>query len=148
MPTDENATQTLASPRHRDVFENLGRTLMLCRTLLGLSQAELGKRTGIRANQLSRYEMGHVKPQLEQLGRLLEALEIRPVDFFLMMARVERMVSALEKSRAFTVGDLRDELALRWETFGAAELELSERFEEIAVELFERRPLHGQSEER
>ena len=60
----------------------------IVRVILGMSQAELAARAGIRPNQVSRYETGEVLPQLTQLGRLLGALQLDVVDFFLFFAAV------------------------------------------------------------
>lgn len=66
----------------------LGRSLVLLRMLRGLSQDELARRAGIRPNQVSRYETGQVLPQMLQLAKLLTALGIDEVDFFLFHAQV------------------------------------------------------------
>jgi HTH-type transcriptional regulator / antitoxin HipB len=72
----------------------LGKSLLMLRVLRGLSQAEVAQRAGIRPNQVSRYETGQVLPQLEQLARLLDALGIGEVDFFLFNARVVQLEAA------------------------------------------------------
>jgi transcriptional regulator with XRE-family HTH domain len=75
-------------------FGMLGKSLLMLRVLRGLSQAEVAQRAEIRPNQVSRYETGRVLPQLEQLARLLEALGIGEVDFFLFNARVAQLEAA------------------------------------------------------
>jgi len=77
-------------------FDHLGKSLVMLRMMLGLSQAELAARAGIRPNQVSRYETGQVLPQLEQLGRLLDALGVDDVDFLLFHARVRGLVASVE----------------------------------------------------
>jgi transcriptional regulator with XRE-family HTH domain len=72
-------------------FGTLGKSLVMLRVLRGLSQAEVAQRAGIRPNQISRYETGQVLPQLEQLARLLDALGIGEVDFFLFKAQVAQL---------------------------------------------------------
>jgi len=79
-----------------DGFENLGRALLVLRVVRGLSQKELARQAGIRPNQISRYETGQVLPQLTQLDRLLKALRIGVVDFFLFFAQVNQLVAALD----------------------------------------------------
>ena len=71
----------------------LGKSLLMLRVLRGLSQAEVAHRAGVRPNQVSRYETGQVLPQLEQLARLLDALGIAEVDFFLFNAQVARLAA-------------------------------------------------------
>ena len=71
-----------------------GKSLVMLRVLRGLSQAEVAQRAGIRPNQISRYETGQVLPQLEQLARLLDALGIGEVDFFLFNAQVAGLDAA------------------------------------------------------
>lgn len=78
------------------MFDRLGETFVVLRLLRGLSQAELASRAGIRPNQISRYETGQVLPQLEQLGRLLAALDVDEVDFVLFHARVRDLVAAMQ----------------------------------------------------
>lgn len=80
----------------REVFRYLGTTLFVLRHLRNMSQTEFAEVVGIRPNQLSRYETGAVTPHLDQLGRLLAALEIEPYQLFLAMKQVERLAADLE----------------------------------------------------
>ncbi|HMB54205.1 MAG TPA: helix-turn-helix transcriptional regulator [Thermoanaerobaculia bacterium] len=79
-----------------ELFRYLGLTLFVLRTLRSMSQGEFAERVGIRPNQISRYETGAVQPQLDQLGRLLSALEVTPFRFFVAMQQVERLAADLE----------------------------------------------------
>jgi len=73
------------------MFDHLGDALVVLRMLRRLSQAELANRAGIRPNQVSRYETGAVQPQLNQLTRLLEALQVDLTDFVFALASVQRL---------------------------------------------------------
>ena len=99
------------SPRGEDTrveesFAAIGATLQIVRVILGMSQAELAARAGIRPNQVSRYETGQVLPQLTQLGRLLGALELDVVDFFLFFAAVRTWSRVLRLGEETSQGDL------------------------------------------
>lgn len=73
---------------------NLGITIQVIRMMKGLSQAEPARRAGIRPNQVSRYETGQVLPQLGQLAKLLDALEIDFADLVQIM-RMLRWIEGL-----------------------------------------------------
>ena len=71
-------------------FRHVGTTLVLVRELLGrVRQAECARRAGVTRAQLSRYETEGAAPTLETLGKVLEALEVRPAEFFTAMAAVD-----------------------------------------------------------
>ena len=92
--------------RVEESFAAIGATLQIVRVLLGMPQAELAARAGIRPNQVSRYETGQVLPQLTQLGRLLGALELDVVDFFLFFAAVRTWSRVLRLGEETSQGDL------------------------------------------
>lgn len=89
-----------------EAFAGLGTCLVMLRVQRGLTQAELAARARIRPNQVSRYETGQVYPQLPQLGRLLDALAIDLVDFFLFFSALRTWNGVLTLSESLRGGDL------------------------------------------
>ena len=61
-------------PRHAD-REQLGERISRLRRSAGLSQEELGRRAGVKAVQISKYERGIYAPRAAVLGRIAAALE-------------------------------------------------------------------------
>nr|WP_202420046.1 helix-turn-helix transcriptional regulator [Actinomadura rayongensis] len=55
----------------------LGRAVRSRREELGLSQARLGERAGLRQPAVARFEEGGTMPTIPMLERLAEALEMR-----------------------------------------------------------------------
>ena len=89
-------------PDNRLLFERLGTTMIIIRTVKGISQAELAIRAGIRPNQVSRYETGQVLPQLVQLAKILDALEIDLTEFVLamrLMGWMEELLTPGDRTR-------------------------------------------------
>lgn len=80
------------------MFDRLGETFIVLRMLRGLSQADLARLAGIRPNQLSRYETGQVLPQLGQLEKILDALDIGMAELLFAMGHLERMARLLEEA--------------------------------------------------
>lgn len=62
------------------MFDLTPRALTLLRVQKNLQQKELSERSGVGRAAISRYESGKASPSLENLGRLLEALEVGPMD--------------------------------------------------------------------
>jgi transcriptional regulator with XRE-family HTH domain len=63
------------------MFDHTPRALAWLRAEKGLQQKELSERSGVGRAAISRYESGKATPSLENLGRLLEALDVGPQDF-------------------------------------------------------------------
>ncbi|KPY97947.1 hypothetical protein ALQ37_200060 [Pseudomonas syringae pv. aptata] len=61
----------------------LGQTIRRLRGVCGLSQAELGLRTGFDSNTISRFELGTVTPSVDALYKLAVQLDCSVRDFFL-----------------------------------------------------------------
>jgi transcriptional regulator with XRE-family HTH domain len=115
-------------------FGHLGKALVMMRVMQGLSQSELAARAGIRPNQVSRYETGQVLPQLEQLARLLEALEVTEVGFVLFHARVAELIANRELSRAAEDGGHAEVIELL-RNVAAREVSTSRRVREVLAGL-------------
>ncbi len=77
----------------RPWFRNLGLGLGLFRELHGFTQVECAKRAGLTRAQLSRYETAVVPPTLENLDKVLQALEVSPAEFLLVVAAVDLLVA-------------------------------------------------------
>lgn len=73
-------------------FDHLHRVLTLLRVERGLQQNELAARAGVARAAMSRYETGKAKPTIDNLGKILEALEVTPVEFGETVERVRRRV--------------------------------------------------------
>ena len=98
------------------MFEHTGSTLQLLRTLRGLNQSELAEASGVRPNEVSRYESGQVQPQLAQLERLLTGLEVPLVVFIYTLMVVTEVQGVLENGlpiRNLTMKDFL-EVVGRW----------------------------------
>lgn len=65
-----------------EMFDHVGLTLTVLRTLKRMKQAELAARAGIGKSQLSKYEGGKEQPKLAALSKLLTALDVTPLGFF------------------------------------------------------------------
>lgn len=74
-----------------DLLDYVGHTLEVLRRMRQLSQAEFAEKADIRPNQVSRYEIGHVLPQLAQLDRLTAALGLDVGQFFFFVRMVQRI---------------------------------------------------------
>lgn len=70
------------------MFDHTARALAWLRAGQGLQQKELSERSGVGRAAISRYEAGKASPSLENLGRLLEALEVGPRDFAYCLERL------------------------------------------------------------
>jgi len=62
-------------PKHATHGEQLGERISRLRRAAGLSQEELGRRAGVKAVQISKYERAIYAPRAAILGRLAVALE-------------------------------------------------------------------------
>lgn len=97
------------------MFDHLGETFVVLRLLRGLSQAELAERAGIRSNQISRYETGQVLPQLAQLERILDALDVGLPELLFAMSHLERTARLLRDSERLPAESLvQESVAVYW----------------------------------
>ena len=74
------------------MFEHVPELLRRLRLDANLSQQEYAERAGISVSQLSRIENGQQAPQLDTLGRLLDALDLTLADFIRHYQTLERQV--------------------------------------------------------
>ena len=65
----------MSEPPREAAREQLGERISRLRRAAGLSQAELGRRVGVEAVQISKYERGFYAPRAAVLSRLAVALE-------------------------------------------------------------------------
>lgn len=61
-----------------EVVAQLGKNVRMYRTQAGLSQEELAFRAGMKRSYLSDLERGSRNPSVRALGRIAEALDIKP----------------------------------------------------------------------
>lgn len=65
----------MSRPTGQAAPEQLGERINRLRRKAGLSQEELGRRAGVKAVQISKYERGIYAPRAAVLGRIAAALE-------------------------------------------------------------------------
>ncbi|MCI0430134.1 MAG: helix-turn-helix transcriptional regulator [Rhodospirillales bacterium] len=75
-----DGTTERARPHRADL--HVGQRLRLRRTLLGLSQGELGRRVGLTFQQIQKYERGANRIGASRLVDLAAALGVAPAWFF------------------------------------------------------------------
>lgn len=56
----------------------LGENLRAARDKLGLTQEQVGERSGVQAGEISRIEAGKRDPQVSTVLKLAKAVEVRP----------------------------------------------------------------------
>lgn len=76
-------------------FAGIGPALRGLRVERGLTQAQVAERAGVSKTMLSLYERDRVRPHLDTLGRILDALGVRLVE---LAARVEEVQKALRRA--------------------------------------------------
>lgn len=114
------------------MFDRLGDTFVVLRMLRGLSQAELARRAGIRPNQVSRYETGQVLPQLGQLEKILDALDVGLAELLFAMAHLERTARLLEDAvRQPPEALARDVAGAYWQEVSDLHLKLAHQVTEM-----------------
>ncbi len=77
-PTGPDATESLSPWAGQR--QTIARRLMIRRKRLGLSQAELARRAGVRAETLNRIERGKVDPDFATIRKLAVALRPAAAD--------------------------------------------------------------------
>lgn len=82
------------------MFEYTPRALAWLRAERGLQQKELSERSGVGRAAISRYESGKATPSLDNLGRLLKALEMGPRDFALCIEQLREDLDGVPASRS------------------------------------------------
>ncbi len=58
----------------RDIFAS---RLFSCRRMRGMTQAQLGARSGLKGSAVSHFESGRRTPSIENLKRLADALDVK-----------------------------------------------------------------------
>lgn len=119
-------------PENRVYLEQVGVTIQVLRLMRDLSQVELAERAGIRPNQVSRYETGQDLPQLAQLAKILDALDLDFGEFVFAMRVLLHLGRRIDQgSKTLLAEAILDEMgrscALRLERIAEAARELSER---------------------
>lgn len=74
----------------------LGDNMMLIRKKKNLSQAQLGKMIGTSGDVIGRYERGDIKPSIEVVSKIADALEVS-IDYLIGKTRLELDKQALER---------------------------------------------------
>ena len=86
--------------RPHEVDIHVGQRLRLRRTLLGLSQGELGRRVGLTFQQIQKYERGANRIGASRLAEFAEALGVPPGWFFEEMPETPRQRSRVLRQDA------------------------------------------------
>ena len=86
-----------------DLGVTLARRLQEARSLNHLEQAELAQRIGVPASSISHFEGGRRKPNVENLFKLAEALDVS-VDY--LMGRTGDRAAHLDRETFFRLGDM------------------------------------------
>ena len=74
----------------------------------GLSQEQLAQRVGINVNTIRKYELGHRKPNIDQLKKIADGLEISVIEFLDIEIENEAdLIAVLKKISPF----------FKWEVF-------------------------------
>jgi transcriptional regulator with XRE-family HTH domain len=73
------------------MFDNVGPTLSLLRSLRGKSQADMADNAGIGKSQLSKYENSHELPKLDSLEKVLTVLGVPYLEFFYALNLMDRL---------------------------------------------------------
>ena len=99
---------------------DFGQNMMLIRKQKKLSQAALGKLIGTSGDVIGRYERGDIKPSVDVVSKLADALEVS-IDFLVgktkmqldkkIMDRIEDIEALNQDSKAFVLRVL--DMALR-----------------------------------
>ena len=76
-----------------DMFRHVGAAIRRVRELRGIDQIELSRKTGLGKSQISKYETGRDLPKLENLGKIIAALETTPQSFFRVVALLDEAES-------------------------------------------------------
>jgi len=75
---------------------NLGDNMMLLRKKRGFSQAALGKMIGTSGDVVGRYERGDIKPSIEVVTKIADALEVS-VDYLVGKTSMQLDKDALRR---------------------------------------------------
>lgn len=65
-----------------EIAFRLGRTLAALRQNLGLTQAELAKKSGVAASTYARHELGQDTPPAHVLSNYMNQLGLKPAEFY------------------------------------------------------------------
>jgi transcriptional regulator with XRE-family HTH domain len=75
-------------PKPNPLLVGLGRAIRAIREQQGVSQEELGLRSGVHRNYIGGIERAEREPSVTALARLAETLDVRPSD---LLALAERL---------------------------------------------------------
>lgn len=89
---------------------DFGDNMMLIRKKKGLSQADLGKLIGTSGDVIGRYERGDIKPSIEVVQKIADALEVS-IDYLVgktsilldkqTLERIENIAQLPEEKRSY-----------------------------------------------
>ena len=74
----------------RHPFAHIGATIKMLRTKAGMLQGELADASSLTKQQISKYERGIQRPNLESLEKLMNALGINRLELDQALSEVER----------------------------------------------------------
>ena len=88
------------------IIMEFGDNMMLIRKKKGFSQAALGKLIGTSGDVIGRYERGDIKPSIEVVSKIADALEIS-VDY--LMGKTDMQLDKEAVDRLVTISKLPEE---------------------------------------
>ncbi|WP_434572969.1 helix-turn-helix transcriptional regulator [Pseudomonas sp. Z1-29] len=91
-------------------ISSLGSAIRRYRKVAGLTQAELGEKTGFDPKTISRFETGTYTPSVEALFLLANALDVQPKAFFADMGEEDEqrayLFNVIHKATSKDLGKL------------------------------------------
>ena len=115
----------------RRPFANIGAVIKMLRVKAGMLQGELADRASVTKQQISKYERGIQRPNLDSLEKLMEALGINRIELVDALAESER------SSTARASGGEADEEELRREAKQRAVLAIGRAVDELVKQAVE-----------
>ncbi|MGF7157316.1 helix-turn-helix domain-containing protein [Bartonella heixiaziensis] len=83
---------TTKNPDFNDIF--IGKKIRFQRTMLGMSQKQLGSRLGVTFQQIQKYEKGLNRVSAERLKEIADLLNV-PLSFFILISQQKKTLQPM-----------------------------------------------------